>query len=84
MKSKTNSTVLLSAVLILWCVSVSFVIPGEQKPATGQYQCLPCGNDCDNDSYDKPGTCPHCQMKLVKKSSFQVVGPIFTMAGHTR
>jgi rhodanese-related sulfurtransferase len=34
-----------------------------------QYQCLPCGNDCDTISYSGPGTCPHCQMQLVKKSS---------------
>jgi rhodanese-related sulfurtransferase len=33
------------------------------------YQCLPCGNDCDTISYSGPGTCPHCQMQLVKKSS---------------
>lgn len=36
---------------------------------TGEYQCMPCGNDCDKESYDKPGTCPHCNMQLVKKST---------------
>jgi rhodanese-related sulfurtransferase/DNA-directed RNA polymerase subunit RPC12/RpoP len=34
-----------------------------------EYQCLPCGNDCDNLVYDAPGTCPHCQMPLVEKST---------------
>lgn len=34
-----------------------------------QYQCMPCGNDCDGQSYDKPGNCPHCHMQLVKKST---------------
>ena len=33
------------------------------------YQCMPCGRDCDNDVYDKPGKCPHCQMDLVEKST---------------
>jgi rhodanese-related sulfurtransferase/DNA-directed RNA polymerase subunit RPC12/RpoP len=37
---------------------------------TGEYQCIPCGNECDKDSYDKPGNCTHCNMQLVKKSSF--------------
>jgi rhodanese-related sulfurtransferase/DNA-directed RNA polymerase subunit RPC12/RpoP len=34
-----------------------------------EYQCLPCGNDCDKDSFSGPGTCPHCHMQLVKKST---------------
>lgn len=33
------------------------------------YQCLPCGADCDDSSYTKPGKCDHCQMDLVKKST---------------
>ena len=28
----------------------------------GNYQCIPCGRDCDNDAYDKPGKCEHCHM----------------------
>jgi rhodanese-related sulfurtransferase len=45
--------------------------------AAGNYQCIPCGNDCDNDSYDKPGKCPHCQMELVEKSTvhFKTIEP---------
>jgi len=43
----------------------------------GSYQCLPCGLDCDNDTYDKPGKCPHCQMDLVEKSTvhFKTIEP---------
>jgi rhodanese-related sulfurtransferase/DNA-directed RNA polymerase subunit RPC12/RpoP len=37
--------------------------------ANGQYQCMPCGNDCDKESYSKAGNCPHCNMQLVKKST---------------
>ena len=36
-----------------------------------EYQCLPCGQSCDNETYDKPGTCVHCQMTLVKKSTIR-------------
>jgi rhodanese-related sulfurtransferase len=42
-----------------------------------QYQCMPCGNDCDKESYDKPGSCLHCNMQLVKKSTvhFKSISP---------
>ena len=38
---------------------------------------MPCGRDCDNDVYDKPGKCPHCQMDLVEKSTvhFKTIQP---------
>jgi rhodanese-related sulfurtransferase/DNA-directed RNA polymerase subunit RPC12/RpoP len=41
------------------------------------YQCIPCGHDCDRDEYAKGGKCPHCDMKLVKKSSivFNTISP---------
>lgn len=35
----------------------------------GEYQCMPCGGECDKAMYNKPGDCPHCNMNLVKKSS---------------
>ncbi|MBI1770101.1 MAG: rhodanese-like domain-containing protein [Bacteroidetes bacterium] len=31
--------------------------------------CLPCGRECDNQVYSKPGNCPSCNMKMVEKSS---------------
>ena len=37
-----------------------------------QYVCMPCGNECDNTVYDKPGTCPHCHLKLVDKSTIHL------------
>ena len=33
------------------------------------YACLPCGGGCDTAVYQKPGTCPHCNMELVDKST---------------
>lgn len=35
------------------------------------YVCEPCGNACDSTLYTKEGTCPHCGMKLVEKSSIK-------------
>jgi len=44
---------------------------------TGQYQCIPCGQDCDNDVYNTAGKCAHCKMELVKKSTvhFKTIQP---------
>ena len=39
---------------------------------TAQYQCLPCGYDCDKAVYDKPGMCSSCHMKLVNKSTVTI------------
>ncbi|MEO6735956.1 MAG: rhodanese-like domain-containing protein [Ginsengibacter sp.] len=52
----------------------------DKQPAitrTEQYQCLPCGQDCDKAEYTEPGKCPHCQMELVKKSNitFKTIQP---------
>ncbi|MBS1610170.1 MAG: rhodanese-like domain-containing protein [Bacteroidetes bacterium] len=43
----------------------------------GAYQCLPCGNECDNSSFTQTGKCPHCQMPLVKKATirFKEISP---------
>jgi transcriptional regulator GlxA family with amidase domain len=35
------------------------------------YVCPPCGQDCDQRTYDKPGVCPHCGMRLVAQSEVQ-------------
>ena len=34
-----------------------------------EYVCMPCGSSCDNSVYSIPGTCQHCNMKLVEKST---------------
>lgn len=38
---------------------------------------MPCGGECDKDSYEKPGRCEHCQMELVKASDirFKKISP---------
>lgn len=37
--------------------------------AQEQYQCLPCGSECDKTTYNAAGECSQCHMQLVKKSS---------------
>jgi rhodanese-related sulfurtransferase/DNA-directed RNA polymerase subunit RPC12/RpoP len=48
-----------------------------QQSATEIYKCVPCGRDCDGETYTSPGTCPHCGMELVKASTihFATVAP---------
>jgi rhodanese-related sulfurtransferase/DNA-directed RNA polymerase subunit RPC12/RpoP len=50
---------------------------GKLAMPAASYQCMPCGRDCDNDVYDKPGKCPQCQMELVEKSTvhFKTIEP---------
>lgn len=38
-------------------------------PQNETYRCLPCGQDCDNKTYSKPGACSDCHMELVKSNS---------------
>jgi len=35
------------------------------------YFCPPCGGECDNLVFMKPGTCPHCGMDLVRMTDDQ-------------
>lgn len=62
------------ALLLLTFLSAVFYPVYGQKidipqSANQQYACLPCGSDCDHAVFDKPGTCPHCGMRLVLKKS---------------
>ena len=43
-----------------------------------EYQCTPCGSECDNEVYQGPGKCNHCGMQLVKKSTvhFKTIQPV--------
>ncbi len=42
-----------------------------------EYLCTPCGQTCDNEVYTAGGTCSHCRMPLVKRSTvhFKTIQP---------
>jgi rhodanese-related sulfurtransferase len=69
------SLFLLSLALNIQCNSLN--AENKLSATADSYQCIPCGRDCDNDVYDKPGKCTHCQMELVKKSTvyFKTIQP---------
>ena len=64
---KTKFILLISAVHLV--LLFSFTKKNNKTPIAIQYVCLPCGSDCDKPVYDTPGTCSHCNMKLVDKST---------------
>lgn len=49
--------------LILSLITASTIC--YSQPHKDIYSCKPCGLACDSLTFDKPGQCPHCYMKLV-------------------
>lgn len=45
------------------------------------YVCPPCGQACDNPTYDKPGVCPICGMTLIVRPAGAPKGPAFKVNG---
>ncbi len=44
------------------------------QPSLGsytEYVCPPCNSSCDTLEFDKPGICPHCNMKLITKEELK-------------
>lgn len=41
------------------------------KKKEGEYVCTPCDLPCDELTFSKAGTCPHCNMSLVEKSDLK-------------
>src|SRR5688572_14801957 len=72
---KSLTFIMKSAFAFLFLIFLTDVCAGQSVEK--QYQCLPCGQACDDDILLKPGTCPHCQMTLVEKSTiaFKTISP---------
>jgi len=56
------------------------------KSKTEDYVCTPCDLECDELIFSEPGSCPHCNMDLIKKSDLtlqenQVVNDIAFKTG---
>ena len=76
---KSLFTITLFIFFLVPVTTNGFSQNNSQKKANhpAQYACIPCGYDCDKMIYKKPGTCAHCQMPLVKKSTivFKTIQP---------
>lgn len=68
---KTLTVILSAATLfILLTAERSISIKtGEEVDSQELFVCLPCGSGCDTIQYKTTGTCSHCSMELVKKST---------------
>ena len=58
--------------LLAFLFSSGAVLPGQDKGAP--WICPPCSVDCHDDSFDKPGSCAQCGMKLVPAHTVPHVG----------
>ncbi|AKQ68266.1 ThiJ/PfpI family protein [Myxococcus hansupus] len=54
------------AALLLLALLLNAGAASAVEPAK-HYVCPPCAQPCDAQVHDKPGTCPHCGMKLVEQ-----------------
>ncbi len=50
----------------LWLLTSLSSFSFAQAP-TGKFVCSPCDRDCDKLVFEKSGTCPHCNMALIKQ-----------------
>jgi len=66
---RTFAVLLIGAAVVISFYSFSTASHNKKALIAIKYTCLPCGADCDTMVYDKPGTCSHCNMKLVDQST---------------
>jgi len=66
---KTFSVLLIGAVVAISFYSFSTESRNKKPLSAIKYTCLPCGSGCDTMVYDVPGTCSHCNMKLIDQST---------------
>ena len=70
---------MIIVLVLLQMISLSFGQTSKAKSNSlaGPYVCMPCGNDCDKETYDMPGECSICHMKLVARSTitFKNISP---------
>ncbi|HEY5969443.1 MAG TPA: rhodanese-like domain-containing protein [Chitinophagaceae bacterium] len=64
---KASIVLLITSVLVISLYS--FSNKNKENSIAIVYTCIPCGSGCDSAVYDKPGTCSHCNMKLVDKTT---------------
>ena len=64
-------------ILVIAFASLSFTWTPESFLIKDEFVCTPCGQACDKEVHPALGTCPHCNMPLVKKSSinFKTIQP---------
>jgi len=70
----------IASLIFAFLLAINACSPAEGKTKSqteGDYVCMPCGRDCDKQSYKHEGQCSHCNMQLVKQSTivFDSIAP---------
>ena len=55
---------------------IAFLLFFSCQNNSGEYVCTPCDLPCDKLSFSEAGICPHCNMKLIKKSEIIDIGEL--------
>ncbi len=62
------------SITILFTLTVFYLASGQDPVAeSSTYVCPPCGGHCDEEEFDQPGVCEHCNMVLIKKNQIKTV-----------
>jgi len=56
-------------ILLLLLVVISISCKTEANTNTEEYICTPCDLECDKLIFSESGTCPHCNMEIIKKNN---------------
>jgi rhodanese-related sulfurtransferase/DNA-directed RNA polymerase subunit RPC12/RpoP len=67
----------MKPIKLFFLITIGFCIFSAFRNSNNQYQCMPCGSECDKVAKDKPGQCSVCNMDMVKSSSivFKTISP---------
>lgn len=70
---KIPVTIIFVIALFVLATSEKCIGVGQESNINKQeeYVCLPCGADCDTTVYRNPGTCNHCNMELVERTTIK-------------
>ena len=69
-KPGISISIIALTIMVLFAVNACSPVEGKAKlQAPGDFVCMPCGRDCDKQSYSQKGECSHCNMQLVEKST---------------
>lgn len=64
-----KNLIAVATCLLISMLFYSFSYLHKINRTAPQFTCTPCGAECDKAVFDKPGTCAHCNMALVDKST---------------
>lgn len=59
-------TTICMAVMVFLCDSSAISLARDSTRADKQYVCPPCPVECHDVTFDKPGRCPKCNMRLIE------------------